>query len=155
MADVNDTETVTEVLRRECEELRRECEELRREVGVLHGAIAMLAHCKQTDSDYAFYDWLLRHAVLGERHQRLHLVLTALERRLSGQPFDSRTSVPGIPDSLLYSEAPPTREQVAEFLARALEVESSTLVGELFAALRAQGRNPALVDWWMSEVAGP
>lgn len=136
------------------EQLRREFARLANRVNTLEQAVEYLVHCKVTDPEMAFFNWMVANRVFRDRRLRLELVLSALDDRLHGRPFRFKKSVSGIPDEKLYADAPPNHEEALQLLMQTLDVKHPQVIEEMFRAQASQGALERLVAWWSERDEG-
>jgi hypothetical protein len=114
-------------------------EALEEEIRHLREAVQFLAHSKQQNKKYAFFDWLVINQIFGTKRARLDGVLMILDARLNGERLPRKKRIPGTTHALLYREGAPTYEEAKQLLMEALEVKNDTIVDELLDALKKQG----------------
>jgi len=137
------------------QELLKRIDELEEQVGFLKEAIQYLSFSKVEDTRFAFFDWLVKNSVFGNRRARLDCVLVILGDRLDAEPLRKKVPIEGISTDLLYRDGVPTSAEAKTLLMQALQVEAETVVDELVDAFRTQGSHQQLVALWQTAPPSP
>jgi len=132
----------------ESNDKRDEVEQLRHEIDTLREAIQYLAFCKQSEPRFAYFDWLVKNGVLGDRQVRFNVVLTTLSARLQGHTLPREPPVPGVSSELLYKAGPPTYQDAKQLLMQVMGISNETTIEELFVAMKSQGMHDDLIALW-------
>ena len=122
--------------------------QLKEEIAILKEAIQYLAFSKQTEPRFAYFDWLVKNAVLGEKQARFNVVLTTLSIRLAGDTPEHDRPIAGVSSELLYKDGRPAYQEAEQLLMQVLDTRNETAVEELFQAMRMQGMHGDLVALW-------